>query len=293
MCTCECASVCACFSISQAFCIDNIIFEIEKNHSLEILLFQVTKPLPPIPLPPSVETPWMTLGKWLHQLGGHTLLLHPRSTETFLPNAWGPLTAQPRALRGPQSPGLKDATPGPAGRWAERPDSGWAEMVPRASVSTSASCHDAAPGLLPPSLGCPADSVTVGVMGPIYTGWVGVRGHCSIIIFPFSGGRKATPHPPARKTADGTDYVQVTNLSTPVAMVPRNAETAAASAALPGGSKTLPGKRASCLARGTDLSLGVPSCWNRAPKDRLGWQGNLSAWVLQVLTTGTQTGCPS
>lgn len=199
---------CVCALVSVTVCVHVFLFpkfsaltilflKLKKKHSLEILLFQVTKPLPPVPLPPSVETPWMTLGKWLYQLGGHTLLLHPRSTETFLPNVWGPLTAQPRALRGPQSPGLKDATPSPAGHWAERSNSGWAEMVPRASVSTPASCHDAAPGLLPPSLGCPADSVTVGVMGPIYTGWVGVRGHCSIIIFPFSGGRKATPAPPS------------------------------------------------------------------------------------------------
>ena len=43
-----------------------------------------------------------------------------------------------------------------------------------------------------------------------------------------------TLQPPAPKTADGTNSVQVTNLSTLVAMVPGNAETAAASAALPG-----------------------------------------------------------
>lgn len=62
--------------------------------------------------------------------------------------------------------------------------------------------------------------------------------------------------------------VWVTSLNTHVAMAPRNAESA--TAALHGGSESLPGKTASCLARGTGLSLGVPSSWSWAPKDKLG-----------------------
>ena len=159
------------------------------------------KPFPSVTCLP----PLKCLGRLL---GNCSLVTIPTCLVPAPPKPFFPTPNYPaKSPSGPTATWPERCRAGPAGRQAERPNTGWAEMVPRASVSFSAHCRDTALCCLPPPLGCSADSVTVGLKGPFYTAQTRVRGHCHITIFPFSGRQKVTLQPPAPKTADGTDSV--------------------------------------------------------------------------------------
>ena len=165
-----CQNVCAYFSVFQVFCIGYIIFEIEKKkttHRLKTLLLQVTE-FVWSPFPQSLASlHWNALDdSW----GNCSLVTIPTSLVSAPPKPFSPTPNYPaKSPSGPTATWPERCRAGPAGRQAERPNAGWAEMVPRASVSISACCRDTTLCCLPPPLGCSADSVTAGLMGPFYT----------------------------------------------------------------------------------------------------------------------------
>lgn len=142
----ECMCIFLCF---QVFCIGYIIFlklkkKKKRNPQTKDLTSSSHNALSPSHLPPSIKT---NLGRLLRNCSLVTIphLPHPSSTEIFLttPNC-------PAKSHGAHSH-LAWKMPGwPAGRQAEATNAGWAEMVPRASVSISAHCHDAVLCCLPP-----------------------------------------------------------------------------------------------------------------------------------------------
>lgn len=135
----------------------------KETHRLKTLLLQVTMPFPPVTCLP----PLKRLGRLL---GNCSLVTIPTSLIPAPLKSFSPTPNCPaKSPSGPTATWPGRCQAGPAGRQAERPNAGWAEMVPRASVSISAHCHDAVLCCLPPPLGCSVDSVTVGLMGPFYT----------------------------------------------------------------------------------------------------------------------------
>ena len=151
------------FSKFSALAILFLKLKKKKPYRLKTLLSQVTKPLPPVTCLPPL--------KFLGQLLGNcSLVTIPTSLVPALPKPFSPTPNCPaKSPSGPTATWPGRCQAGPAGCRAEQPNAGWAEVVSRASVSISACCGDAALRCLPPPLGCSADSVTVGLMGPFYT----------------------------------------------------------------------------------------------------------------------------
>lgn len=158
----ECMCIFLCF---QVFCIGYIIFEIEKkkkrNPQTKDLTSSSHNALSPSHLPP----PLKRLGRLL---GNCSLVTIPTSLIQLLKSFSPTPNCPAKSPSGPTATWPGRCQAGPAGAPGKRPNAGWAEMVPRASVSISAHCHDAVLCCLPPPLGC-CGSVTVGLMGPFYT----------------------------------------------------------------------------------------------------------------------------
>ena len=229
-----CQNVCAYFSVFQVFCIGYIIFEIEKKkkpHRLTTLLLQVTE-FVWSPFPQSLaslhwnalDDSWGTAAWWPYP---------PASSQLHWNLSSQHLTTQLRALRGPQPPGLKDA----------------------GLVQQGARQNDLTQGgqrwcLVPqcPSLHIVVILLSAACLHPwaaLRTQWQwGWRGLSTLhrqgweviatLLYFLSQADRRWPCNPQPRKQQMVQTLWVTNLSTLVAMAPGNAETAAASAALPG-----------------------------------------------------------
>ena len=168
--TCECARMCVHIFLFSKFSALAILFlKLKKKKTPQTKDLTSSshwvcmKPFPSVTCLP----PLKCLGRLL---GNCSLVTIPTCLVPAPPKPFFPTPNYPaKSPSGPTATWPERCRAGPAGRQAERPNTGWAEMVPRASVSFSAHCRDTALCYLPPPLGCSADSVTVGLKGPFYT----------------------------------------------------------------------------------------------------------------------------